>query len=107
MRAGSNLTEKALLALEEVIQEARYRLPEQTHALRFALAYLHSLKPGRRELFDDFWRVLFLENDLHRFGYSDRALLAIYHHLAIERDEEVSRIFWRAAQERRERDRDR
>ncbi len=106
MQAGTTLTEKALVALEEAIQHARYRLPDQIHALRFALAYLHSVKPGRRELFDDFWRAISNPNGLFRFQYADRALSAIYSHLGIERDEGLSARFWREAHARRDPERD-
>lgn len=52
------LTRAALLAIEEAVHTARYLQEPQSHAVRFALAYLHSRKPGDRRVFDEFWRAL-------------------------------------------------
>ena len=52
------LTRAALLAIEEAVHTARYLQEPQSHAVRFALAYLHSRKPSDRRVFDEFWRAL-------------------------------------------------
>lgn len=95
MRFGSTLREKALLALEEAVQEARYRCPRRSFALRFALAFLWSqAKPGaEREAFDDFWKAL-SRRDMWRFGACDRALQAIHGAIGAERDEAAAMRMW-------------
>src|SRR5438128_5531025 len=56
--AHQQLRDKALLALEEIVQEARYRRPRRSFALRFALAYLWAYAGGKRDPFDELWRAL-------------------------------------------------
>jgi hypothetical protein len=106
MRVGEDLRTKALLALEEVLQETRYGPVEPSRAVGFALAYLLSLAGGSREPFVDFWRALSGENPLHRFGYSETALKSIYRALGVARDEEATWEMWRRAQERERRRRE-
>ena len=104
MRFGSTLREKALLALEEAVQEARYRCPRRSFALRFALAFLWSQARAEkgmgagagREAFDGFWAALARE-DMWRFGACDRALQEIYNAIGAERDHEVAMSLWRRA----------
>lgn len=100
MRVGDDLRSKALIALEEVLQETRYGPVEPSRAVGFALAYLWNLAGGSRAPFDAFWRALRGENALHRFGYSEQALTLIYRELGVPRDEEVGWEMWRSAQER-------
>lgn len=96
---ADHLRNKALLALEEAVQECRYRKPRRGFALRFALAYLWSLKPTDREPFENFWRELD-ENSMWRFSGADRALHVIYRHLGVERDHELFMAVWKRVQNR-------
>lgn len=95
--ATDRLMGKALLALEEVVQEARYRPVRRSLALRLALAYLWSLGSGDRAPFDDLWRHLAAEDGSWRFSCSDNALSAIYRELGVQRDPEVSMRMWHRA----------
>ena len=60
MRLSQNeLRDKALLVLEDAVQECRYRQPRRSFLLRFALAYLWSISPrGDRGCFDSFWAAM-------------------------------------------------
>jgi hypothetical protein len=95
------LRAKALIALEEAVQECRYRKPRRGHALRFALAWLWSLDRGDRTPFDEFWQAL-AEDGMWRFGSADRALFVIYRHLGVDRPDDLPMRMWkaRAAEER-------
>lgn len=91
---GSNqLRNKALLALEETVQECRFCEPRRTFALRFALAYLWSTNKIDRAPLDAFWRAL-SRSDMWRFQGADQALSAIYASLALRRDHEVGMKLW-------------
>jgi len=92
------LRDKALLALEEAVQECRYRKPRRTHALRFALAYLWALRPADRGPFDAFWRAL-AEDGMFRFGSADQAIGMIYVHLGLKRCDELPMRLWHEAWE--------
>lgn len=81
MRVGGDLVTKALYALEEAVQDCRYGKPERTFAIRFALAYLYSLRPGDRVPFVAMWRALHGWNDLHRWREADQALAVLYRRL--------------------------
>lgn len=83
----------ALLALEETTQEARYRKPRRTVALRFALAFLYDRTRANRAPYDDFWKALD-ETSMWRFQSADRALNQIYMQLGLERDERIAFRFW-------------
>lgn len=101
MRVGSDLKTKALLALEEVTHDCRYRVPERTHSVRFALAWLFSVSRFRDvEPFHTFWRAIGGTNDLFRFREADQALDGIYLAVGAQRDEGVSNEIWRAAHAR-------
>ncbi len=91
---GGKLQAKALLALEEAVQECRYRRPRRTFALRFALAWLWSQARCEREPFDALWRVLGDERSPWSFSAADGALLRIYRALGVERDEEMCHRMW-------------
>ena len=100
MRFGrEQLRDKALLALEETVQECRYRAPRRSHAIRFALAYLWTLTLTGRAPFLEFWRAMAGDNDLHRFDFTDRALAGIYLALGLERDDRITWELWSARQE--------
>lgn len=100
--AADQLRDKALLALEEVVQECRYRQPRCRLSVRFALAYLWSLKPTDRAPYDDFWRGIRTRETLWRHGVADTALSGIYKHLGVVRHDELSMLLWkrRFAEER-------
>jgi len=104
MRFGVDLREKAFLALEEAVQECRFARVRQTYALRFALAYLWSLRRGDRGCYGNFWTALVGDNDLHRFGNADRALTEIYRQLGMERPEAPGWQMWHEAQARHRRE---
>lgn len=95
---GDQLAEKALLALEEVVQECRYRAPRRSFMLRFTLGYLWAVRCGDRGPFDEFWSVL-TAGELLRCQQAGWALARIYRYLDIERDEDVARRMWRKRQE--------
>jgi hypothetical protein len=99
------LRDKALLALEEATQEARYR-PVGSLALRFALAYLWARRPVNREPFDRFWKAIGEQEPTWRFRHADTALAEIYLVLDLERDHGVGMKLWgrMAAEEDRQRD---
>ena len=92
------LRNKALLALEEVLQESHYRRPRRSIALRFAMAYLWSISRGERRYFDDFWRAL-VEGHPWSFSTADQALGWIYRGLGVRRDEDLSTRMWKRAQD--------
>lgn len=92
---AEQLRNKALLALEEAVQECRYRKVRRSFAIRFALAYLWSLKPTDREPFESLWEAL-QEDSMWRFSGADRALFAIYCHLGLTRCDDLTMKMWRA-----------
>ena len=98
---STDLRSKALLALEEVVQEARWRAPRRSFAVRFALAFLWSLGGGEREPFVDFWKAL-ARDDMWRFSTADEALGRIYRTLGLARDGEVAMRMWQARFEEEE-----
>lgn len=55
---SERLTIKALLALEEIVRTEDESRRSQTHAVRFALAYLYAVGGGNRKPYDEFWRML-------------------------------------------------
>jgi hypothetical protein len=98
MQFGANLKEKAFLALEEAVQEARHRPVRRSFALRFALAYLWSCGAGDKGPYRDFWRAL-ARADLWRFSACDQALQDIYRSLGATRSDEVLMELWKRRQE--------
>lgn len=94
------LRSKALLALEEAVQETRYGKVRQTVALRFALAYLWTTSSGHRAPFDDFWKALVDTEHFWRFGRADAALGSIYRVLHLKRDHDLTMRMWKRAQDR-------
>jgi hypothetical protein len=95
---ADQLRDKALLALEEALQELRYRPIRRSMALRFTLAYLWAYSGGERSPFDEFWRALGDER-MWRFSSGDRALVGIYAVLGVTRDDELMMRLWRARHE--------
>lgn len=91
--AADQLRDKALLALEEVLQETRFRIVRRSFALRFALAYLWAYKPKDRAPFDDFWQAVVLDT-MWRFETADGALSRIYVALGVPRDMEIAMTLW-------------
>jgi hypothetical protein len=98
------LRDKALLALEEAVQECRFRAPKRSMALRFALAYLWAYRPSDRRPYEDFWQALAKE-DMWRFSSADGALSHIYRLLSVKRDDDLAMRLWEkaGAEERRKR----
>src|SRR4051794_33960890 len=95
MRLGADqLREKALLALEDAVQECRYRTPRRSFAVRFALAYLYACSDVERAPFDDLWRDLGSPKSPWSFSVADGDLLRIYRALGLPRDEQVSTRLW-------------
>jgi hypothetical protein len=102
MRFGSDLQAKALLALEEICADCRYREPPRTYAVRLALAYLWSLSGGSSDPFLEFWRELANDNQLFRWKQTDNALTHIYAAVGADRDGQLSWHAWRLAQDAHE-----
>ena len=94
MRFGTTLTEKALLALEEAVQECRYGTPRRSFAHRFALAYLSSMSRGDRAPFDALWKALGADKTPWSFSGADTAMLGVYIALGLKRDHEVAHRIW-------------
>jgi hypothetical protein len=100
MFSPESLRDKALLALEEAVQETRYHVPRRSLALRFALAYLFATGPGAgrpfdRRPFDELWRALFAEKSPWSFSMADTALSGVYRAIGAKRDEEIAMMLWR------------
>ena len=89
------LRDKALLALEECVQECRFGPARRSFAVRFALAYLWAYAGGEKKAFETFWRVLGDPKSPWSFSAADGALLAIYAQLGLTRDEAVAADLWR------------
>lgn len=89
-----DLRDKALLALEDAIQECRYRTPRPSYAVRFALAYLWVCSGGEREPFDEFWRSMRASKTPWSFSGADGALTRVYRALGLERPDAVSWEMW-------------
>ncbi|MDF2386580.1 hypothetical protein JMG10_34275 [Nostoc ellipsosporum NOK] len=100
MLAGTDLTTKALLALEEACHAARYIQPERTYALRFALAYLYALKGGDPAPYRRYWSELASDNNVFRHQNVNRELDEIYRRAKVERDDKTMFAMWRVAQDR-------
>ncbi len=96
--AADQLRDKALMALEEALQDVRYPPARRPLSLRFALAYLWTVSPGDRAPFEQFWRAL-NETSPGSFGSADMALKRIYAALSLERDDAPSWRFWKRRQE--------
>jgi hypothetical protein len=96
MRFGSALQEKAVLALEEAVQECRYRAPRRSLGVRLALAFLWSASGrGDREPFERFWGALARE-DMWRGAAADQALSDLCRAAGVARCEEAGFAVWQA-----------
>lgn len=96
---GDQLKMKALLALEEGVQEVRAGRAPASFAIRFALAYLYAIGEGERWLFESYWRSVTgaagqeqsspaIARVVRQTG-ADTALNGIYRSVGIERTSEV------------------
>lgn len=89
------LRDKALLALEDAVQECRYRQPRRSILLRFALAYLWSISPrGDRGCFDSFWAAMGSEMSPWSFSVADHCLTRIYIEMELTRPDDISMEMW-------------
>lgn len=96
--SNHTLRDKALLALEDAIQEHRWRTPHNGHAVRFALAYLLSIGVDAGIL-RSFWLTYARGQKVFSFSQCDTALASIYGALGMQRPEgigEKMRLRWRA-----------
>lgn len=89
------LTRAALLTLEEAVHTASYLQNPQSYAVKFALAYLHSIQPSDRRVFDDFWPAL-SEGSVSRGIALENSHKAIHAHLRIPHREQDMWMVWRA-----------
>lgn len=90
------LRDKALLALEDAIQECRYRVPRSSFGVRFALAYLWVYSGrGDRAPFDRVWTSMRDPKASWRFSAADHALKVLYRTLGVERPDAVESAMWR------------
>jgi len=93
---ADQLRDKALLALEDAVQETRYRTPRPSFAVRFALAYLWAYGGGGdRGPYDDFWRAMGAKKGPASHTIADVALLRIYLALGVERQDAIGSLMWR------------
>lgn len=90
------LRDQALLALEDAVQECRYRTPRRGFTLRFALAYLHAVSGDADPTpFRNFWCSLGRPLSPWSFSVANVDLLRIYRVLGVERDDAVEASMWR------------
>lgn len=93
---ADQLRDKALLALEDAVQECRYRQPRRSFLLRFALAYLWSISPrGDRGCFDSFWAAMGSAKSPWSFSCADNCLTRIYVELGLSRPHDIGSVMWR------------
>ncbi len=92
---ATQLRDKALLALEDAVQECRYRTPRPSFAVRFALAWLWVASGADRAPFNDFWRCLVAPKTNWSFSAADRALTELYSVLGLERPHATAMAMWR------------
>ena len=100
MRIGTDqLIVKALHAIEDVCWAAQRGPVAPTFALRFVLAFLFAHGDGRRECFDEFWRIVTELGDHHqgsehganvvRGGNANREAYGIYKAVGVYRSTEM------------------
>ena len=94
MLTADQLRAKALLALEDAVQECRYRTPRRSFALRFALAWLWATSGADRQPFENLWRRIGEAKSPWTFGAADTALTEIYRALRLERDPALAFAMW-------------
>ncbi len=88
------LRDKALLALEDAIQECRYRTPRPSFAVRFALAYLWVYGGCDRLVFDELWQALRAPHTPWSFSVANRALTMVYGELGLDRPAQPAWRMW-------------
>ena len=94
--SAESLRDKALLALEDAVQECRYRTPRRSFALRFSMAFLWAYGGCRdRRPYDDLWQSFGRPLSPWSFSVANTDLLRIYRALGIERPDAIQRAMWR------------
>jgi hypothetical protein len=93
--SADQLRDKALMALEEVAVECRYRSPRRSADIRFALAYLWATSRCDRKRFDDFWEAIGAQKSPWSFSVADSALSGIYRGLGLKRDDALPTLLWK------------
>ena len=83
---AEQLRDRALLALEEAVADARKHPIHPTRASGFALAYLWAYGGGERGVFVWFWQSLPHDNDIGRSQNLNASLNAIYRAVGRVRD---------------------
>lgn len=91
---SDQLRDKALLALEDAIQECRYRTPRPSFATKFALAYLWAYSGGDRQPSDELWRCLRADRTPWSFGSASNALGSVYEAVGIARPDDIAWEMW-------------
>lgn len=94
------LIHKALMALEDAVQECRYRQPRRSLALRFALAYLWSQSGAERRHFDALWAAIGAEKSPWSYSVAENALGWVYRAVGVARDDAVANKLWQEWSER-------
>jgi hypothetical protein len=80
------LRDKALHALEEVLEESRSGPVRRSFALRFTLAFLANFAKDERWPFDNFWQAVADPLDIARWQNANACLNGIYRLLNVRRD---------------------
>lgn len=80
------LRDKALHALEEVLEECRAAPVRRTFALRFTLAFLANFAKDERWPFDRFWQAVTDPLDIARWQNANASLNGIYRLLGVRRE---------------------
>ena len=79
------LRDKALHALEEVLEDCRAGPVRRTIALRFTLAFLANFARHERWPFDRFWQAVADPLDIPRWQNANASLNGIYRLLGVRR----------------------
>jgi len=87
-----HLRGKALVALEEALEQSRLAPVRRTWALRFALAFLSNFAADR-DPFDEYWMALVELAQPPRYSAVNVALNRIYRAVGVERDHALSLRF--------------
>jgi hypothetical protein len=87
-----HLRAKALVALEEALEESRLAPVRRSWALRFSLAFLSNFST-ERDPFDDYWAALVEPKQPPRYASVNVALNRIYRAVGVERDHAFSLRF--------------
>ena len=108
MFSSDSLRDKALLALEEAVQETRHGPARRSLALRFAFAWLYASAPREgqpvdRAKFDELWKSLAAAKTPWSFTMADSALSGLYRAIGVPRDDDVAQSLWRRMNAERKR----